>query len=517
MGKHTGPDGYLANYIAALTSTEKDEVATELALVLAAQFGLYSVKSFGAKGDGTTDDTAAINAAIAAIPEAPNSFDGAYPVLFFPEGRYITQGGHVIPSEVRCIVKGAGVYSTILYKKAAAAGDILTVNGDACSVQDIALDGYKSGAATGDGLVINGAGCLVRDTNVFNCSGDNIALGKAGGSTTINSSFSTVTSRLSGGFGILVYAGAHTDISWYDINVGLSGKSGMRINAPSHKLTAVHAWGSGIESTTDKHGIDLNSGNHVLNGCVCETNTGNGIFIGRTGTEGNSISGSTIWGNVGNGIGGFNTNKHVITGNIIKNNGVANTAGNSSVNNAAIQCNNGQEWVVSGNSVFDDGTAISAPSYGTAPPYPYPGRTAQLTQSMHYGEINGSNRNTIVGNGMSSARSRTGLTIVAVGKDNVIRDNNLGAVTVPSVASAATITLPALIDFITVTGTVGITSITASYPGRVVTLQFSNASPGQVTDGSNLKLNGNFVPTTDDTLTLVCDGTNWVEIARSAN
>ena len=39
----------------------------------------------------------------------------------------------------------------------------------------------------------------------------------------------------------------------------------------------------------------------------------------------------------------------------------------------------------------------------------------------------------------------------------------------------------------------------------------------QVTVGSNLKLKGNFVTTADDCLTLACDGTNWYEMARSAN
>ena len=37
------------------------------------------------------------------------------------------------------------------------------------------------------------------------------------------------------------------------------------------------------------------------------------------------------------------------------------------------------------------------------------------------------------------------------------------------------------------------------------------------TDGSNLKLNGNFVTTADDTITLVYDGTNWYEMCRSVN
>ena len=86
-----------------------------------------------------------------------------------------------------------------------------------------------------------------------------------------------------------------------------------------------------------------------------------------------------------------------------------------------------------------------------------------------------------------------------------------------AVASAATITLPLGRPFYTITGTTGISSITASYVDHTVCLKFTDAAPGTVTDGSNLNLAGNFTPTTSDTLTLVCDGTNWNEIARSVN
>jgi hypothetical protein len=50
-----------------------------------------NVKAFGARGDGRTDDTAAIAAAIAAIPATGGE-------LFFPAGKYITSGGFVLAS-----------------------------------------------------------------------------------------------------------------------------------------------------------------------------------------------------------------------------------------------------------------------------------------------------------------------------------------------------------------------------------------------------------------------------------
>ena len=85
-----------------------------------------------------------------------------------------------------------------------------------------------------------------------------------------------------------------------------------------------------------------------------------------------------------------------------------------------------------------------------------------------------------------------------------------------SVASPAggTLTLPGG-SFIKVTGTNNITSVTASWVNRRVTLHFAGVLT--FTDGSNLKLAGNFVTSADDTITIVCDGTDWFEVARSVN
>lgn len=78
----------------------------------------------------------------------------------------------------------------------------------------------------------------------------------------------------------------------------------------------------------------------------------------------------------------------------------------------------------------------------------------------------------------------------------------------PTVASAATVTLPEN-PVVKISGTTTITSITASWAGRRVTLIFTGALT--LTDGGNLKLQGNFTSVADDAITLACDGTNWYE------
>lgn len=68
-----------------------------------------------------------------------------------------------------------------------------------------------------------------------------------------------------------------------------------------------------------------------------------------------------------------------------------------------------------------------------------------------------------------------------------------------------------------VSGTAKQTSITTSTAeaGRLIILIC--ASTDSLTDGSNLKLAGDFNGTADDVIALVSDGTNWVELFRSVN
>lgn len=82
-----------------------------------------------------------------------------------------------------------------------------------------------------------------------------------------------------------------------------------------------------------------------------------------------------------------------------------------------------------------------------------------------------------------------------------------------TIVSAAGINIPLRGESFSVSGTVNIGSITASNNGRIIYLSFQDVLT--VTDGSNLKLAGNLVTTAGSTLTLLCDGTNWYELARA--
>lgn len=78
--------------------------------------------------------------------------------------------------------------------------------------------------------------------------------------------------------------------------------------------------------------------------------------------------------------------------------------------------------------------------------------------------------------------------------------------------------VPSESDTIIVSAAQEITSVLGHRPGRRVTIIFTNASPLPVRDnGTTLNLKGDFVPTQNDVLSLVSDGTNWYEVSRSEN
>jgi hypothetical protein len=90
--------------------------------------------------------------------------------------------------------------------------------------------------------------------------------------------------------------------------------------------------------------------------------------------------------------------------------------------------------------------------------------------------------------------------------------------TTTTIASATTLTLPSDIAFFNVTGTTPITSITTSWPQRVIYLKFATGAANMLVDGGNLKLGGSLSPDADDVVTLVGDGTNWYQASPlSAN
>jgi hypothetical protein len=112
---------------------------------------LISVASYGAKGDGVTDDTAAINSAMSACTARTIPNNGC--VLHFPAGVYVTTG-LTLRSYIN--MKGDGWGTSVIRLKAHTASDVLTVPIDAFnfSIQNLTLDGNSGRGGTGNCLSV---------------------------------------------------------------------------------------------------------------------------------------------------------------------------------------------------------------------------------------------------------------------------------------------------------------------------------------------------------------------------
>ena len=106
-------------------------------------YRVVNIKDFGAVGNGITDDTAAISAAIAAL--------GTYKILFFPTGVYLV-GSQLEVSLASIAIFGAGRFSsTIKLKNSSSIAEgqaILLLSAAGITVEDIGIEGNSTNNST---------------------------------------------------------------------------------------------------------------------------------------------------------------------------------------------------------------------------------------------------------------------------------------------------------------------------------------------------------------------------------
>jgi hypothetical protein len=135
----------------ATSSPISDEDRVASTSIANAAPSLISVASYGAKGDGITDDTAAINSAMSACITRKIPNNGC--ILYFPAGVYVTTG-LTLRSYIN--MKGDGWGTSVIRLKSRTASDVLTIPIDAFnfSIQDLTLDGNSERGGTGNCLSV---------------------------------------------------------------------------------------------------------------------------------------------------------------------------------------------------------------------------------------------------------------------------------------------------------------------------------------------------------------------------
>lgn len=310
-----------------------------------------NVKSigFGAKGDGVTDDTAAIQRALNVV--APSGGQ-----VYLPAGKYVISGTLTLPpiaSNLRGgALLGAGHNATQLYLKTGSNVDMILVNGQFWKIADLNLDANYPGQSAGNGIVVNFTKTILQNLYIANTKGDGVQL--VGASQTAHAAFlSNLYIFSCQGNGINASTQAY-DLKADNIWIGSGGAAGVLINSTQQHWNNLHCWGNAAE------GVKVTAGDQCrFTNCYVETNGSHGLSINNA--KGCIISGSVVRGNVGHGVYLFNAPQTVVTGcQIVDNsNGVANQDGLRG-DGTSTDC------VVTGNyfGINNDGGVVSNQKYG---------------------------------------------------------------------------------------------------------------------------------------------------------
>lgn len=254
-----------------------------------------SVKDFGAVGDGVTDDTAAIQAAIDAFPGGTT--------VYFPRGTYRVTAQIVVGTKISLL--GEGIASenntgagprgaSCILRDFAGSDATIAMNGDTSSIDGLDVDG--DGKGTGDQVQVWGSRVRIGKLSTRNSGGDGVRIGKTdAGPSTINANFWFIE---------------------YLVTCGNAG-NGIRIDdtntstTPSYPLGLSNA-NAGYAAIIDARsnggdGVQLgNCNDNVFANIGSQANTGIGIHFKTDGTNAgprcNTVLGNDSEANVGNDI-----------------------------------------------------------------------------------------------------------------------------------------------------------------------------------------------------------------------
>lgn len=163
--------------------------------LLGASFAVFNVRQYGATGDGSTNDTAAIQAAINAVPTLGG-------VVYFPAGQYKITAAITVRSRLRLV--GDGDAASIITQTSTSADGFTGVDVDRLTFTGLKILGPGSGTGTGINLTrsANPATSYTSATDVYVASWgkDGVAI-----SNPIVSRFERVISETNGNHGFNLY------------------------------------------------------------------------------------------------------------------------------------------------------------------------------------------------------------------------------------------------------------------------------------------------------------------------
>jgi hypothetical protein len=494
-----------------------------------------SVKDFGAVGDGVVNDTAAINAGFTAL----NNYQ--INSLYFPAGTYVVSGALTTITRSGVALTGDGRRQSVISQTANA--NTLTFSPTApasATIGDVTIDniGFDQQGVTSPtsgvmltltkvqrgyfnidirnafaGLLIEGCDELFfSDTTISAAySWSSVAAGSylvklayyfASNKGNSEIFFDGFNIKGTGSYGGPLYLSEGIVIEAADGlfmsngHVGFSHNVSLYVNAQNNagayiqnlEFTQVYFDGNNSGNTGNSLVLIAGSTTPAVDffkfvGCSFKNYKGNAFNASLTTLNNLQIIGSEF-SNCG-GYGAILTSQaeFIISGNIFKT-----LNGNALASSSAIVSLGSSKGVISGNQFLPAQNAHSAAV-----------------------DIDAASSDIVVGT--NTYEGNTADMVVASGAARITFASNRKIGSDPTAVAASTTTIPTGYDVVEITGNTGITSINTPIAMNQVTLVFSGTPT--VTDGGNLKLNGNFVATAGSTLSLIGYGGNWSEVARA--
>jgi parallel beta-helix repeat protein len=344
--------------------------------------GALNVRDFGARGDGTTDDTAAIQRAVDAAP--------AHGTVYVPDGVYMID---------------AAEPSGDWWRGVALKSDLTFLMADGATLRTIPNASDISAVLVVDSAsnVVIAGGTLEGDRDSHRGTEGETGMGVAVVSSTSVSILRTTARNFWGdGFYIAMYAEAWSrDITVCGCLSDNNRRQGLSVTGADGVLIQNSTF-SRSHGTAPEYGIDLEPNpervvkNVRIQGCQLLENRGAGIGLAERSLS-NTITGSTFRGN-GNGITMIRTELNLIENNLIDQN-------------------------------FGEGIWLLESHRNT-----FSGNTVSANGLEHSGwhnniRLDSSNANTLSGNtcraGMQAIKPAWGIALDEQCHDNIVRDNDL--------------------------------------------------------------------------------------------
>lgn len=218
---------------------------------------VFDVRSYGARGDGVTNDSAAFHAAIRAMPSRGG-------VLFCPYGVYLLASTVTLDKQLMLVGEGYSLDviggATVLLKKGSLSGPALRTTSANCTLQDFQLDGQSGNE--GDGIAIEALSCSVSRVTVTRQGNDGIRIGNAGPSGNMN--------------------------LWRLDQVALvrNRRDGLHLEHPKGRNAGAGTATGVMCQANGRFGFYAGDGalNNVFVGCTAEENGSDGVRLARSGS-----------------------------------------------------------------------------------------------------------------------------------------------------------------------------------------------------------------------------------------